>query len=37
MSMSSDSMGFFWASSTLAVLAVMSLVTASTLVWVLLI
>jgi|APSaa5957512576_1039674.scaffolds.fasta_scaffold669387_1 hypothetical protein len=37
MSKSSESMGFLWASSTLTVLAVIGVVTAATLVWVLLI
>ncbi len=36
-SKTSDSIGFFWASSTLTVLAVISLVTAATMIWVMLI
>ena len=37
MSKSSESMGFFWASGTLTLLAVIGVVSAATLVWVLLI
>ncbi len=36
-SKTSDSIGFFWASSTLTVLAVISMVTAATMIWVMLI
>ncbi len=37
MSKSTDSLGFLWASGTLTILAIIGLVTAATMVWVMLI